>query len=128
MKKILNKLLWKAEIGMKKSVIAVLLILLGLILLLLLFPFDKRNETLFPENEKNIESKEVLSQENRDLYILTLEGERLNLYLGEEKIAPFESEIVSKDVFPEDDITRLREGMVFDNKEDAYTAMENFVN
>ena len=64
----------------------------------------------------------------RDLYILTLEGERLNLYLGEEKNAPFESEIVSKDVFPKDDIIRLQKGMVFKNKEDAYTAMENFVN
>ena len=128
MKKILNKLLWKADFGMKKSVLAVLLILLGIILLLVIFPFDKRNETLFPENDKNIEFKEVSSAENTPLYLLTLEGERLNLYLGEEKNVPFESEIVRKEVFPKDDIIRLQKGMLFKNKEDAYTAMENFVN
>ena len=113
---------------MKKSVLAVLLILLGIILLLVIFPFDKRNETLFPENDKNIEFKEVSSAENTPLYLLTLEGERLNLYLGEEKNVPFESEIVRKEVFPKDDIIRLQKGMLFKNKEDAYTAMENFVN
>ena len=113
---------------MKKSVKALLLILLGVILLLLFFPLDKRDETLFPEDENNTESKEVSSSENADLYILTLEGERLNLYLGEEKNAPFESELVRCEVFPKDDIKRLREGMIFKSREDALSAMENFIN
>ncbi len=113
---------------MRKSVIALLLILLGVLLLLIFIPFGQRDKTLFPENEKNVESKEVSSQENMDLYILTLEGERLNLYLGIDKTAPFESEIVRKEVFPKDDVTRLERGMVFKNKEEAYSAMENFIN
>ena len=113
---------------MKKTVYALLLVLIALLILLLFYSVDKRNETLFPETEKKIGSKEVSAEDNRDLYILTLEGERLNLYLGEDKTAPFESEIVRKEVFPKDDVARLKKGMVFENREDAYIAMENFVN
>ena len=128
MRRILNKLLWKADFGMKKSVILPFLILLLIVLLMLYFGVGKRDEALFPQNENNIESTEVLADENSDLYILTLEGERLNLYLGKDKTAPFESEIVSKEVFPKTDIAILKQGMVFENKEDAYSAMENFIN
>lgn len=109
------------------------IIISSYVLLALAFFFGGYAAGKRPENRTVMNNSEEVKEVEavtplKSIYYLVIEDDALNLYNisnGERLLVA--SEVISENIYPSEDIRELKNGVTFDNIEDAQALFENFV-
>ncbi len=117
--------------GCKKSISYVILFIVGIFIIgvLLGFFFFAREEytPYLPATTYKEEVDEVYDEEIVPFYMIKAEDGVISMYYinGEEK-EELRTDVFFKEVFPDRDVTRLRDGIIAQSDEEAIMVWENF--
>ena len=124
----LRKILCGVEI-MKTSKYAIIFVSCVAAVAVGVMMFYSQGEGDEKNNDQVLHFEENIEAEPQEEYLLTIEDERVIMYLisGDEKSEIYSVKI-DDEYYPIEDIKALREGIVAYTVEEGYEIMENFVN